>query len=262
MGAAASGGSGRVGAPPSARTSRPSRGRASASSSPTRSGGRSGWARWASPSASRGCRRCGIGAASPTSSGGRSRTRSRRWPTRSRRWPISVAGQAAERRPVVLVRGLSLRSVRAGARARSLRTRRGGPLRMKVRRSLRRRRRGAPRSTGSRARCRPDRSPRSSTPATTSSTSGMNVSPDLDTVMYTLAGLAARRARLGPRRGDVRRPRAWSSATAGPDWFALGRSRPGDAPASHRGAPRGRAALGDHRAPVRGRSASSTPSCR
>jgi hypothetical protein len=53
-----------------------------------------------------------------------------------------------------------------------------------------------------RASCRPRNCSSSSTPATISSISGLSISPDIDTVTYTLAGIA-NRDRLGPSRRNL-----------------------------------------------------------
>ena len=50
---------------------------------------------------------------------------------------------------------------------------------------------------------------------------GLHVSPDLDSVLYALAGLADERARLGPRRRDLARSRA-AAGFGGDAWFKLG----------------------------------------
>ena len=85
----------------------------------------------------------------------------------------------------------------------------------------RRRRRALPARHRRRDRsCR--RSPRSSTSATTSRSSGLHVSPDLDSVLYALAGARRRGARLGRRRRDVERARDASRRSAARSWFRLG----------------------------------------
>ena len=103
--------------PPSARGSRPRRVRAWGSSSPTRSDGRSGWARWAWPSASRGCRPLWDRRGEPDLFGRALENTITALADQVAAVADLVAGQAAERRPVVLVRGLGFRASDQGASA-------------------------------------------------------------------------------------------------------------------------------------------------
>ena len=80
---------------------------------------------------------------------------------------------------------------------------------------------GAKLALASAACCRPRSCWSSPTPATTSSISGCASRPDIDTVMYTLAGLA------NPELGWGRRDETWSfmetlDALGGETWFRLG----------------------------------------
>ena len=90
---------------------------------------------------------------------------------------------------------------------------------------------------------------------------GLHVSPDLDSILYALAGLADERARLGTRRRDVARARDGARARRG-GLVRARRPRPRPPPRAHAGAARGRAALGRHGAARARRSASRRASCR
>ena len=97
----------------------------------------------------------------------------------------------------------------------------------------------------------------SSIPAMISSISGLAISPDLDTVMYTLAGIA------NPETGWGVAGESWTFLDqavrlGGPGWFRLGDRDLGDPCAALRAAPARRAADRDHRRslpPSRDRSA-------
>ena len=190
------------------------RARVEAESGATRRGRHHRLVRAALPAGDRGRRHRRVGPAAAVGSARRAGSlrararehRSPRWPTRSRRWPISWRARPPSGGPLVLVRGLALRSRATRGPARSC----AGPKRT----STHERWSPSPAasaarasSTGSRARCPPGSLTAIVNTGDDFVHLGMNVSPDLDTVMYTLAGLAARGARLGPRRGDVRRPR-------------------------------------------------------
>ena len=51
---------------------------------------------------------------------------------------------------------------------------------------------------------------------------GLHISPDIDTVLYTLAGLNDPRARLGPRRRDLELHGRLCAEVGGEAWFQLG----------------------------------------
>ena len=90
---------------------------------------------------------------------------------------------------------------------------------------------------------------------------GLHVSPDLDSILYALAGLADEEPRLGTRRRDVARARDGARARRG-GLVRARRPRPRTSPRPHAGAARRRAALGGHGAPRRRRSASRRASFR
>ena len=92
---------------------------------------------------------------------------------------------------------------------------------------------------------------------------GLHVSPDLDTVMYTLAGINDTRARLGHRRRDLEL-HARAGAARWRDVVPARRSRPRDARASARRRLRsGRASLSAvTAATVRGARHCAIASCR
>ena len=76
---------------------------------------------------------------------------------------------------------------------------------------------------------------------------GLHVSPDLDTILYTLTGRLDEAQGLGPRGRDVERARdAWRSSAAR-RWFRLGDLDLGAPSRPHRGAAARRAAFGRHR---------------
>ena len=80
---------------------------------------------------------------------------------------------------------------------------------------------------------------------------GLHIAPDLDTVMYTLAGMM--NPETGWGLGRRRSPRAQASRVARRPRLVLDRRRrPRHAPLSHPPPPRGRAALHRHRGALRG----------
>ena len=79
---------------------------------------------------------------------------------------------------------------------------------------------------------------------------GLHVSPDLDTVMYTLGGGIDEEQGWG-RAGDTHTVLAELSAYgAGPDWFSLGDRDSGHSPAPDQHARGGLAAVGRYPRPV------------